>query len=260
MPCHAIRSANDLNSRPSIDPLDLVDTKTLLTIGVTDSGINVMVVKNPTQARIIVYTLTTRSIDVSVRRQNNSTTTVGTALSTLIHETTGSRVGSADLDLVFLAGGRAILVETAADTLAEEHVVATVLAYSNPLSCSGTCTNAHDPSLIKRTSDGTYFRFSTGGGIAIHTASSIQGPWVYKGQVLPNGANVANSGKTDLWAPDVSLVGSTYYLYYTASSFGTQNSVIGLATSSTMDVGSWSDKGSSKSLYIDPSIIPYLSI
>ncbi|THV67188.1 putative arabinan endo-1,5-alpha-L-arabinosidase A [Aureobasidium pullulans] len=123
-------------------------------------------------------------------------------------------------------------------------LAATVLAYSNPLSCSGTCTNAHDPSLIKRTSDGTYFRFSTGGGIAIHTASSIQGPWVYKGQVLPNGANVANSGKTDLWAPDVSLVGSTYYLYYTASSFGTQNSVIGLATSSTMDVGSWSDKGS----------------
>ena len=127
MPCHAIRSANDLNSRPSIDPLDLVDTKTLLTIGVTDSGINVMVVKNPTQARIIVYTLTTRSIDVSVRRQNNSTTTVGTALSTLIHETTGSRVGSADLDLVFLAGGWTVLVETAADALAEEHVVATVV-------------------------------------------------------------------------------------------------------------------------------------
>ncbi|KAH0355146.1 putative arabinan endo-1,5-alpha-L-arabinosidase A, partial [Aureobasidium melanogenum] len=123
-------------------------------------------------------------------------------------------------------------------------LAATVLAYSNPLPCSGTCGNAHDPSLIRRTSDGTYFRFSTGGGIAVHTASSAQGPWVYKGQVLPNGANVANSGKTDLWAPDVSLVGNTYYLYYTASAFGTQNSVIGLATSPSMDVGTWSDKGS----------------
>jgi arabinan endo-1,5-alpha-L-arabinosidase len=81
-------------------------------------------------------------------------------------------------------------------------LAATVLAYSNPLACSGVCTNAHDSSLIRRTSDGTYFRFSTGSGIAIHTASSIQGPWVYKGQVLPNGANVANSGKTDLWVCD----------------------------------------------------------
>jgi arabinan endo-1,5-alpha-L-arabinosidase len=34
-------------------------------------------------------------------------------------------------------------------------------AYANPLSCSGTCTNAHDPSLVRR-DDGTYFRFSTG--------------------------------------------------------------------------------------------------
>ena len=125
-------------------------------------------------------------------------------------------------------------------------LAATAFAYSNPLPCSGVCGNAHDPSLIRRTSDGTYFRFSTGGGIAVHTASSAQGPWVYKGQVLPNGANVNNAGKTDLWAPDVTLVGNTYYLYYTASQFGTQNSVIGLATSSSLDVGTWSDKGSSK--------------
>lgn len=78
-------------------------------------------------------------------------------------------------------------------------LAATVLAYSNPLACSGTCGNAHDSSIIRRTSDGTYFRFSTGGGIPIHTASTIQGPWVYQGEVLPNGANVDNSGKTDLW-------------------------------------------------------------
>lgn len=45
-------------------------------------------------------------------------------------------------------------------------------------------------------------------------------------------------------APDVHLIGSTYYLYYAVSSFGTQDSVIGLATSTTMDVGSWTDHGS----------------
>lgn len=34
-------------------------------------------------------------------------------------------------------------------------------------------------------------------------------------------------------------------MYYSTSSFGSQNSAIGVATSSTMDVGSWTDLGSS---------------
>jgi arabinan endo-1,5-alpha-L-arabinosidase len=119
-------------------------------------------------------------------------------------------------------------------------------AYSNPGACSGICNNAHDPSLIRRSSDGTYFRFSTGGGIAIHTAPAITGPWTYKGVVLASGSKISLSGNTDLWAPDVHLVGSTYYLYYSVSTFGSQNSAIGLATSSTMDVGSWTDHGATR--------------
>lgn len=35
-----------------------------------------------------------------------------------------------------------------------------------------------------------------------------------------------------------------YYCYYSVSSFGTQESVIGVATSSTMEPGSWTDHGS----------------
>ena len=120
---------------------------------------------------------------------------------------------------------------------------ATADAYTNPLSCSGTCTNCHDPSLVRR-DDGTYFRFSTGGKVAVHTAPSIQGPWTYKGAALPNGSQINKPGNQDLWAPDVSKIGSTYYLYYSVSSFGSQNSAIGVATSSTMDVGSWTDLGS----------------
>lgn len=42
----------------------------------------------------------------------------------------------------------------------------------------------------------------------------------------------------------VILVGSTYYMYYAVSSFGSQVSAIGYATSTTMDVGSWTDHGS----------------
>lgn len=45
-------------------------------------------------------------------------------------------------------------------------------------------------------------------------------------------------------APDVTLVGDTYYLYYTVSSFGVQDSAIGVATSKTLKVGSWTDHGS----------------
>ena len=72
-------------------------------------------------------------------------------------------------------------------------------AYSNPKSCTGTCTNAHDPSIIRRDSDGKYFRFSTGGKIAIHTAPAITGPWTYIGAMLPSCSSISLSGNCDLW-------------------------------------------------------------
>jgi arabinan endo-1,5-alpha-L-arabinosidase len=81
-----------------------------------------------------------------------------------------------------------------------------VYGYADPLSCSGTCTNAHDPSVIRRSSDGTYFRFSTGNKIAIHTAPSVSGPWTYQCAMLPSGSSINLAGNQDLWAPDVSLV------------------------------------------------------
>ncbi|KAF3050727.1 hypothetical protein E8E11_006371 [Didymella keratinophila] len=107
----------------------------------------------------------------------------------------------------------ALAVSTAFSVLS-----ATVEAYANPLSCSGK--------------------------VAVHTAPSIQGPWTYKGAALPSGSKINKAGNQDLWAPDVSKVGSIYYLYYSVSSFGSQDSAIGVATSSTMDVGSWTDLGS----------------
>ncbi|KAF2090215.1 glycoside hydrolase family 43 protein [Saccharata proteae CBS 121410] len=114
--------------------------------------------------------------------------------------------------------------------------------YANPEACSGTCTNTHDPSIIRR-SDGTYYRFSTGGEIAIHSAPDITGPWTYQGAAIPDGSSIDLDGNTDLWAPDVHLVGSTYYLYYAVSSFGSQDSAIGVATSTTLDVDTWTDHG-----------------
>ncbi|KAK3377638.1 glycosyl hydrolase [Podospora didyma] len=115
--------------------------------------------------------------------------------------------------------------------------------FSLPEACTGICTNSHDPSIIVRP-DGTYFRFSTGGRIATHTAPAITGPWKYQGPALPNGSTIKLRGNQDLWAPDASQVDGVYYLYYSVSTFGSQNSAIGLARSTTLDAGTWTDLGS----------------
>ncbi|KAF2750000.1 glycoside hydrolase family 43 protein [Sporormia fimetaria CBS 119925] len=125
-------------------------------------------------------------------------------------------------------------------------VVPLVYGYANPMSCTGECNNAHDPALIRRSSDGTYFRFATGGKIAIHSAPSINGPWAYRGAAIPNGSKIDKPGRNDLWvrtAPDVAKVGDTYYLYYSVSTFGSQDSAIGVATSPSLDAGTWTDHG-----------------
>jgi arabinan endo-1,5-alpha-L-arabinosidase len=44
-------------------------------------------------------------------------------------------------------------------------------------------------------------------------------------------------------APDITRIGNLYYLLYTVSKFGSQESAIGYATSTSMDVGSWTDHG-----------------
>ncbi|KAK6502183.1 hypothetical protein TWF506_002774 [Arthrobotrys conoides] len=115
-------------------------------------------------------------------------------------------------------------------------------AYANPGACSGDC-GTHDPAVIRRTSDGKFYRFSTNNFISIASASSIAGPWTYLGQALPGGSKISGFSGVDLWAPDIIYNNGVYYLYYSVSSFGTQNSAIGVATSSTMDPGSWVDRG-----------------
>lgn len=45
-------------------------------------------------------------------------------------------------------------------------------------------------------------------------------------------------------APDVQKVRDTYFVYYAVSTLGSQTSAIGLATSKTMKLGSWTDHGS----------------
>lgn len=55
--------------------------------------------------------------------------------------------------------------------------------------------------------------------------------------------NRASADLASPQAPDVLQVGTTYYLTYAISLFGSQNSAIGVATSATLEPKSWIDHG-----------------
>lgn len=84
-------------------------------------------------------------------------------------------------------------------------LVGTAYGYGSPGACSGAC-NIHDPALIRRESDGTYFRFSTGNKISYASASSIEGPWTAIGSVLPDGSSIDLDGNNDLWVGDLRAI------------------------------------------------------
>lgn len=110
--------------------------------------------------------------------------------------------------------------------------------------CSGACQgDYHDPSVVYD-GQGTYYRFTTNNKITVSTAPSISGPWTDQGSALPDGSSIDLPGNMDLWAPDVFSYDGTYYMYYAVSTIGSQNSDIGVATSSSMAVGTWTDHGS----------------
>ncbi|KAL7267387.1 hypothetical protein RUND412_010032 [Rhizina undulata] len=99
----------------------------------------------------------------------------------------------------------------------------------------------HDPSIVKK--GDYYYSFGTHLRATIGKSPSLHGPWKHIGSVLQNDSIIDLAGRDDIWAPDVSKVGDTYYCYYSVSAFGSQNSAIGLATSKTLEPGSWTDHG-----------------
>ncbi|KAK5123111.1 hypothetical protein LTR85_003309 [Meristemomyces frigidus] len=110
--------------------------------------------------------------------------------------------------------------------------------------CTGNCSGGvHDPNVVRR-DDGTYFRFTTNGRVNIATAPSISGPWTYRGAAIPEGSIIDLPGRDDIWAPDVIKSNGVYYMTYAVSAIGSLNSDIGVATSKTMEPGSWTDHGS----------------
>jgi arabinan endo-1,5-alpha-L-arabinosidase len=116
-------------------------------------------------------------------------------------------------------------------------------------------TFIHDPAMARE--GGSYYVFSTGdpagtignGNIQIRVSHNLRS-WQYTGTVFarqPAWITSALGSIPNLWAPDISYFGGLWHLYYAGSSFGSNNSVIGLATSPTLDPSSpryhWTDDG-----------------
>jgi len=117
----------------------------------------------------------------------------------------------------------------------------------------GDILPVHDPVLIRE--GDTWHVFSTGlgegaQGLIAHRTSRDLTNWT-KGAApfdrLPDWAGTAISGATNMWAPDISFVNGRYRLYYSVSTFGSNRSAIGLATSATLDPAApgygWRDEG-----------------
>jgi arabinan endo-1,5-alpha-L-arabinosidase len=135
----------------------------------------------------------------------------------------------------------AILCTSATQSAAASHPAPHTVTGDNVANTWGG-VHVHDPSIVLGP-DGKYYSFTTHPLIAISSAPSLDGYWTHLGNVLSGASKITLNGNTDLWAPDVRKVGSTYYLYYSVSTFGSQESAIGLATSTTLLPGSWTDHG-----------------
>lgn len=110
--------------------------------------------------------------------------------------------------------------------------------------------HAHDPTAV-RDDDGTYWLFSTDAwsdgpvraGVQIRRSKDLV-TWEFHGWAL-DGVPVdgaAWSGATGLWAPDVVRVGDEWRMYWSASTFGSRTSAIGLAVA-PHPTGPWEDRG-----------------
>ncbi len=106
---------------------------------------------------------------------------------------------------------------------------------------TGTFEPVRDPSVIRQ--DTTYYAFSTdtgapvGGNLPI-LCSTDRVAWGWCGAVftqIPLWVVQAVPGILGLWAPDISYFNGLYHVYYAGSTFGSNTSVIGLATNTTLD-------------------------
>ncbi|MBB4763707.1 arabinan endo-1,5-alpha-L-arabinosidase [Amorphoplanes digitatis] len=155
----------------------------------------------------------------------------------------GLWVGVASSALLAVAVFASMSAEAAAPIAAAATPTVPPAAYPNPGVITGD-TGAHDPSIVK-TPAGGYLAAYTGDNLLLKT-SSDRTAFRNAGAVFPGGASWTTpytGGSRNLWAPDISYRNGRYYLYYSASTFGSNHSAIFLATSTTGASGSWTNQG-----------------
>ncbi len=140
------------------------------------------------------------------------------------------------------------------------------------LSVTGDTENWSCPEIYNY--DGTYYGFIMARGISIKTSKDLR-EWTKSGTVFPTNNPLAFEWMSNpvtgvengsIWAPGIYKIGDTYCVYYCISTSGSQNSLIGLATNTTLDPKDkdykWVDKGCVLHSYtgedynaIDPNVI-----
>ena len=119
------------------------------------------------------------------------------------------------------------------------------------LKLEGDISPIHDPAIIRE--GNTYYVFATnrfaGKLVPIFCSQDLR-HWTFCGHVfdaVPEWALKEIAGARGIWAPDISYVHGKYLLYYAVSTFGSNNSVIGLITNQTLNPMSpnyrWVDEG-----------------
>lgn len=105
----------------------------------------------------------------------------------------------------------------------------------------------HDPTIIQDKETKSFYMFSTdtygSHGVQVRKSDDLLN-WTRLNEALdplPKDA-YAYSGAGGLWAPEVIEYKDKYYMYYSASTFGSTRSAIGLAISTSLE-GVWEDQG-----------------
>ena len=106
---------------------------------------------------------------------------------------------------------------------------------------AGDLVPTHDP-VVAREGD-SYYLFATGigqerGRILTARTSRDLATWRTAEPIftsMPDWASKAIPGTQSMWAPDIAFVDGRWRLYYSVSTFGSNRSAIGLATSPTLD-------------------------
>jgi arabinan endo-1,5-alpha-L-arabinosidase len=170
------------------------------------------------------------------------------------------RVDAGRMRRLLLAGGAALAVAVATGAFAPVAAHAAP-SYPGPGVVTGD-TGVHDPSVVKAP-NGTYIVASTGANVSLKT-STDRTAWHNAGSAFPGGApwtTAYTGGSNQLWAPDISYHNGQFYLYYAASTFGSNHSAIFLATSPSGAAGTWTNQGlvietttSSNDNAIDPNL------